>query len=149
MDPDGRLTPGKIFDLKTGAKRALSAAAFWLLLSFLAAMLPAPGEELAPHMPSPTDLLTLELAVYVAISFLSGALRRTLLAPVLSLAAGAYFAAIILQTPGRFTTTFPGGTVEVDLTPMRDILITWVLLDSTPWAFSPMERTLLKIDRGK
>ncbi len=148
MDADGRLSPDHLLDLREGVRRALSSAAFWLLISFLAAMLPAPGEELRLHLPSPADLLTPDLVIYASISFLSGVLRRTLLAPVLSTSAGAYLAAVILQMPGSFTATFPGGVVEVDVTPLRDILAAWALLDSVLWAFSPLERSLLRRDAG-
>ncbi len=148
MDADGWLSPGDLLDVREGVRRALSSAAFWLLLSFLASMLPAPGEELRLHVPSLADLLTPDLVIYASISFLSGVLRRTLLAPVLSISAGAYLAAVLLGMPGSFTATFPGGVVEVDMTPLRDILATWALLDSVLWAFSPLERSLLRRGAG-
>jgi len=148
LDADGRLSPDHLLDLREGVRRALSSAAFWLLISFLAAMLPAPGEELGLHMPSPADLLTPDLVVYASISFLSGVLRRTLLAPVLSASAGAYLAAVILQMPGSFAATFPGGVVEVDMTPLRDVLAAWALLDSVLWAFSPLENSLVRRGAG-
>ena len=36
MDADGWLSPGDLLDVREGVRRALSSAAFWLLLSFLA-----------------------------------------------------------------------------------------------------------------
>jgi len=144
VEPKRGLTGGRPVDLGEGARRALLAAAFWLTLSLLASLLPAPGEGLGLSLPPLTELLTADLAIYAVISFLSGALRETPLSPILSAAAGAYFAAFALRAPGRVAAAIPGGAVEVDFTPMRDILAVWILLDSLLWSLNPLQRFLTR-----
>ena len=135
---------GKIFDYREAARRAASALVFWLVVIGLASMLPGPGEPLRIRLPSLSDVLTPSMVVYVLLASASGLLHRTPIAPILSMGAGAYVAAMIVQMPGEVSVEIPQGTVEVDMSPLVSILAAWVLLDSLLWALEPISWSRLK-----
>ena len=136
-------------DFKNGLKRALYSILFWIILMGIASLLPKPGEPFEFAPPTFEDLLVPEMIIYAFLAFVSGLLHRTLLAPALSICTGFYLAYQMIQIPGEISVNIPQGKVQVNMSPLIEILIAWILLDSLLWAIEPISQNKLKQRRKR
>ncbi len=138
----------RLLDFKNGLKRALYSLLFWIILMGFASLLPKPGEPFEFAPPALEDLFVPDMMIYSLLAFVSGLLHRTQLAPVLSMLTGLYLAYQTIRVPGKVSVSIPQGKVQVNMSPLIEMLIAWILLDSLLWAIEPISRKKLKLREG-